>query len=387
MVDISDPKWSEQDVANNGAAPDGIQGAYAPSTIAPILRSTRGAVKRERNRINAVYTTSGTATALALTFAVAPDALRKGDRYAFFASQTNTGAMTLNVNGLGAKAILQQDGAALAAAQIVSGSATTVIYDGAAFRLENYVSNPKFTGTLSVDAVAATTITTSGAMTASGTVTSGNVVSAGLTINGAAGTDRVIGWQSAGKQRWSAFTNSGSESGSNNGSDFAIARYADNGNYIDAPLLISRVTGNIFIEKQLNVKGRVYAGTGGTFLETDGNIVFTGSMTSQGSTLSEALGRKAPLASPNFSGVVGLPGVSANEFKQGNADGASYGSYNLAMKGWWGMGMQDHTNTVNGYYDFRVNGTPKAARSRMAPNTFFQTVALTASTSLAPLER
>lgn len=159
MVDIIDPKWSEQDAANNGAAPDGIQGAYAPSTIAPILRSTRAAVKRAFNKINAIYTTTGTATALALTFGVVPAGLAKGERIAFFASQTNTGAMTLNVNGFGAKQILQQDGAALKAGQVVAGTATTVIYDGTAFRLENYVSNPKFTGTLTVDAIEATTLT------------------------------------------------------------------------------------------------------------------------------------------------------------------------------------------------------------------------------------
>lgn len=159
MVDISDPKWSEVDSNNNGVAPDGIQGGYPPNTVAPILRATRGAVKRAYNKINAIYTTTGTATALVLTLAATPDALVKGERYAFFASQTNTGAMTLNVNGLGAKSILQQDGAALAAGQIVSGSAVAVIYDGTNFRLENYISNPKFTGTVSAGTVSATTVT------------------------------------------------------------------------------------------------------------------------------------------------------------------------------------------------------------------------------------
>jgi hypothetical protein len=71
---------------------------------------------------------------------------------------------------------------------------------------------------------------------------------------------------------------------------------------------------------------------------------------------------------------VTLPGVSANEFKQGNADGAGYGSYNIAMKGWWGLGMQDHTNTVNGYYDFRAGkwdtkgGTFKNGTEYVFPN-------------------
>ncbi|MGQ8630901.1 hypothetical protein ACUTJJ_05365 [Agrobacterium sp. DKPNP3] len=159
MVDISHSSWTERDADNNSPSPNGIQTGYAPTTVGPILWATKGAIKRERNRINAFYTATGSAAALVLTLQVAPDGLNKGDRYAFFSSQTNTGAMTLNINGLGAKAILQQDGAALKAGQIVANTATTVIYDGTAFRLENYVSNPKFTGTLTVDAVEATTFT------------------------------------------------------------------------------------------------------------------------------------------------------------------------------------------------------------------------------------
>lgn len=159
MVDISHSSWAERDADNNSPSPNGVQVGYAPTTIGPILWATKGAIKRERNRINAFYTATGTAAALVLTLQVAPDGLTKGDRYAFFSSQTNTGAMTLNINGLGAKSILQQDGAALNAGQVVAGTATTVIYDGAAFRLENYVSNPKFSGTLTVDAVEATTLT------------------------------------------------------------------------------------------------------------------------------------------------------------------------------------------------------------------------------------
>ncbi len=159
MADISASNWNEQDVLNNSAAPNGLPKGAQPSAVQLVTTDTRGAVKRFWNRINAFYTTTGTASALILTMQMAPAGYVKGERLAFFSSQSNTGAMTLNVNGLGAKSILQQDGAALAAGQIVAGSATTVIYDGAAFRLENYASNPKFSGTISADAVAATTMT------------------------------------------------------------------------------------------------------------------------------------------------------------------------------------------------------------------------------------
>ncbi|MBN7809117.1 hypothetical protein JZX86_27745 [Agrobacterium rosae] len=379
MVDIVDSKWSERDAGNNSAAPNGWQTGYLANTIAPTGRQMMAAMKRWFNNANAIYTTTGASNGYVLTFEQGPPAYKQGLFYVFFLNHTNTGPSSLNLNTLGAKAIVRHDGSALAGGELQSGTVAMVYYDGTAFRLYSNHANPKFSGTVTADGFSTSGPLTAGAttvlnLTTSGTVTAGNLVSPGLTINGAAGTDRIVGWKSAGTQRWSAFTNASPESGGNVGSDFAVARYADNGNYIDAPLLINRATGNVSIEKQLNVKGRVYVGTGGTFLETDGNIVFTGSMTSQGSTLSEALGRKAPLASPNFSGVVGLPGVSANEFKQGTADGASYSQYNLAMKGWWGLGMQDHTNTVNGFYDFRAGkwdtkgGTFKNGTEYVLPN-------------------
>lgn len=159
MADISNNTWTELDEGNTAPYPNGMAPGTDAPKLYPIIRSTMGAIKRAYNQTNAIYTTTGTAIALVLTFAVAPAALVKGARYAFFVSQTNTGAMTLNINGLGAKSILQQDGAALKAGQIVSGSAICVIYDGAAFRLENYVGNPKFSGTISADAIEATTIT------------------------------------------------------------------------------------------------------------------------------------------------------------------------------------------------------------------------------------
>lgn len=137
MVDIIDSKWSELDASNTGAAPDGVQGGYAPSTIAPILRSTRGALKRFYVQNNAIYTSTGSASAYVLTYAGAPAALSKGIQYAFWANHTNTGAATLNINALGAKAIRRWDNSVLAPNDIVSGCAYIAIYDGTAFRLTN----------------------------------------------------------------------------------------------------------------------------------------------------------------------------------------------------------------------------------------------------------
>lgn len=143
MVDIIDPKWTEQDISNTSAAPDGVQGGYAPSTIAPTLRGTRGALKRFYVQNNSIYTSTGSSNAYALTYAGAPTAYSKGIRYAFWANHTNTGAATLNINGLGARSILEPDGTAVIAGQIVNGTTVTVEYDGTNFRMTTVpMSNP-----------------------------------------------------------------------------------------------------------------------------------------------------------------------------------------------------------------------------------------------------
>ena len=138
------------DAGNDGASPDGIQGGYAPSTVAPTMRSSRGANKRQAVQHNAFYTSTGSANAYVLTYAQAPEQIFKGQKFAFFANHTNTGAATLNINGIGAKAIVQNDTiAALKAGQIINGMAVIVYYDGTRFRLTTVgKADADFTGTV-----------------------------------------------------------------------------------------------------------------------------------------------------------------------------------------------------------------------------------------------
>jgi serine/threonine protein kinase len=53
-----------------------------------------------------------------------------GSTIAFVASGANTGAVTLNINGLGAKAITKQGSTALTQGDIKSGQIVMVTYDG-----------------------------------------------------------------------------------------------------------------------------------------------------------------------------------------------------------------------------------------------------------------
>ena len=81
-----------------------------------------------------------------------------GQAFRFIAAGTNTGAVTLNINALGSKAITKQGTTALVAGDIASGVAVDVIYDGTRFQIVN------ITGTV---ALAAATVTTLAATTLS----------------------------------------------------------------------------------------------------------------------------------------------------------------------------------------------------------------------------
>lgn len=58
-----------------------------------------------------------------------------GQRFSFVASATNTGAVTLNVNSLGAKDVTKRGTTALAAGDITSGQVVLVEYDGTRFQM------------------------------------------------------------------------------------------------------------------------------------------------------------------------------------------------------------------------------------------------------------
>lgn len=75
----------------------------------------------------------------AVTVPIAPVAYSAGLRLVFQADTKNTGAVLINVNTLGNKAV-QLNGAALAGNEITAGMMVPVIYDGAAFQLLGGVS-------------------------------------------------------------------------------------------------------------------------------------------------------------------------------------------------------------------------------------------------------
>jgi len=82
-----------------------------------------------------------------------------GQQFSFVAAGTNTTAVTLNIDGLGAKAVTRTGAVALAAGALVSGQMAIVEYDGTRFQLinANAFTNLTVSGALTVGTTLAVT--------------------------------------------------------------------------------------------------------------------------------------------------------------------------------------------------------------------------------------
>lgn len=95
---------------------------------------TLGQVSDNKNRY---CTVGGTADVITLSTVIAFPAYVAGMELSFISSGANTGAVTVNVDGLGAKAITKNGTDALIAGDIPSGAYITIGYDGTRFQLLN----------------------------------------------------------------------------------------------------------------------------------------------------------------------------------------------------------------------------------------------------------
>jgi hypothetical protein len=82
-------------------------------------------------------TGGGTADVITATATPAITAYAAGQSFKFIASSANTGAVTININSLGAKAVTKNGSTALAAGDIPSGAVCEIAYDGTRFQLVN----------------------------------------------------------------------------------------------------------------------------------------------------------------------------------------------------------------------------------------------------------
>lgn len=115
-------------------------------------------------------TDTGAADAYVVAMTYQPAAYTTGLQVVFRALDTNTGPSTINVGGLGVKAIKRFDGGAMGPGEIVAGGMVELRYDGTAFRMTN--GPPVLTlGYTPVNKAGDTGI---GSLTSTGTITAAN---------------------------------------------------------------------------------------------------------------------------------------------------------------------------------------------------------------------
>lgn len=85
---------------------------------------------------------TGSASAYVLTYSAPFTSYANGVTVSFVPANTNTGAATININAIGAVSIVNPDGSALQAGQIVAGQIVNLIYQSGAFRLLLTGTNP-----------------------------------------------------------------------------------------------------------------------------------------------------------------------------------------------------------------------------------------------------
>jgi hypothetical protein len=124
----------------------------------------------QSNTVSLIGSISGTDT---ITGSLSPaiTAYASGQMFWFVAAADNTGAVTLNVNSLGAKNVTKNGSTALTAGEIKSGQTVAVIYDGTRFQIVNPV-------VIGLSGITTTTVTALGT-NAGDSSTNGGLVAVG----------------------------------------------------------------------------------------------------------------------------------------------------------------------------------------------------------------
>lgn len=153
-------KYSLTPASNNAAPPDGFPEGMAPSAVNDGQRDMAAVIRdlgdRARGPLHLLTSVSGADTIVG-TATPAIGAYAAGQRFAFAAAGANTGAATLNVNGVGAVGIKKGSGSTdLAAGDIPSGALVEVMYltsPSNHFRLLSVSAGAQTGGTMPVGAV------------------------------------------------------------------------------------------------------------------------------------------------------------------------------------------------------------------------------------------
>ncbi len=135
--------WQIVDANNNAAPPDGWpENTMAYSEVNDTGRAVQGTLKRFFSDTNGSLNAAGVADAYTLTLnETGYTAYFDGMWFACSIPASNTGACTIDVNGIGAQAIKARDGSDLTAGTLDSGGIYEFRYDGVNFQLMGTLGN------------------------------------------------------------------------------------------------------------------------------------------------------------------------------------------------------------------------------------------------------
>lgn len=121
--------WNTNASANTNVGGINIDEGCDPANINNAIRMTMANIAALRDLIGAAATTGGAANAFTLTSGLSLLSYAQGLLFAFEANHANSGAATLNVDGIGARTLKRPDGSALDAGDIASGGIYLAAYE------------------------------------------------------------------------------------------------------------------------------------------------------------------------------------------------------------------------------------------------------------------
>ena len=130
MGEIRDYSVTADD--NNDTPPAGAPEGMAPSTVNNTMREAYARIKRWYDDAQGAKTTAGSSNTYTLAAARTVSSYAAGDNYVIKANHSNTGAATLNVDSVGAKAIVTPALNALEADSIRAGGVYQIAYEASA---------------------------------------------------------------------------------------------------------------------------------------------------------------------------------------------------------------------------------------------------------------
>jgi hypothetical protein len=129
--------WSRTAASNTNAATGvNFDEGQAPSTVNNSARELQSQIVIGIQDSTLLYLTSVSGVdTITATAAASMSAYATGQKFHFIAAGANTGAVTLNINSIGAKAVTKYGTTALVSGDLVSGATYCIIYDGTRFQI------------------------------------------------------------------------------------------------------------------------------------------------------------------------------------------------------------------------------------------------------------